>query len=102
MHTTVGVCPFPAGVTAYSASMNSYMSLTDAPSRSTRLLFSGKYSPFRVRGYAARVPGDGPARIAAVAALRRRAFLCRLLATSRANARVFQDHGQHPRSAVMA
>src|SRR5258708_1867589 len=87
MHTIVGVCPFPAGVTAYSASMNSYMSLTDAPSRSTRLLFSGKYSPFRVRGYAARVPGDGPARIAAVAALSRRAFLGTLLPSSRETSR---------------
>src|SRR5699024_3574099 len=36
--------------TAYSASMNSYFSLTVAPSRSTLPLFLGRHSPFPVHG----------------------------------------------------
>src|SRR6266581_3897955 len=74
MHVIVGAAPFPAGVAAYSASMNSYWSLTDAPLRSTLLLFSGRYFPSRARGCAAPARGGGRARIAAVAALPRRAF----------------------------
>src|SRR5579859_4483267 len=53
---TTGASP-SAGIVAYSASMNSYFSLTDAPSRSTLLLFSGTRSPSRARGHGVPVPG---------------------------------------------
>src|SRR5215204_2909334 len=58
---------------SYSASMNSYRSLTAAPGRSTPPLFSGTRFPFPTRGFGARVPSTGPARRAPTPARRRRA-----------------------------
>src|SRR6266571_1073549 len=69
------------------AQVNSYWSLTDAPLRSTLLLFSGRYFPSRARGCAAPARGGGRARIAAVAALPRRAFPCMLSPSSRETSR---------------
>ena len=46
MHVIAGAAPPSAAVPSYSASMNSYLSLTDAPSRSTWLVgWPGGISP---------------------------------------------------------
>src|SRR5579859_1827272 len=51
-----------AAAAAYSASINSYLSLTDAPLQSTPLLLSGKRTSSQARGSSARVRGAGRAR----------------------------------------
>src|SRR5436190_15629956 len=51
-----------AGLVAYSASMNSYTSLTGAPPRSTPRLLKGTRSLPGARGSPAQVPVAAPAR----------------------------------------
>jgi hypothetical protein len=64
---------FSPGASSYSASMNEYFPVTDAPSRSTTRLFSKTPAPFRARGYDAPVPGSAPALACPSAAAARRA-----------------------------
>src|SRR5947207_2170909 len=49
-----------AGQVAYSASMNSYTSLTDAPPRSTPRLLKGNQPSSAARGSPVRVPAPAP------------------------------------------
>src|SRR5258707_6277508 len=64
---------------AYSASMNSYLSLTGAPLRSTPPLLRGTRFSSAARGSPARAHAAGPARIYAAAARPPRAPCGRLL-----------------------
>src|SRR5450755_269600 len=59
---------------AYSASMNSYISLTDAPPRSTPRLLTETRSSFSARGPRARAPGVAPAPTPAMPAHPPRAY----------------------------
>src|SRR6266480_3726086 len=83
---------------AYSASMNSYFWLTDAPSRSTRLLFSGTRVPFPFHGSAARVHANGPALTAPAAARLLRASSGNPGPSSPATSRLSRVPVLHPRS----
>src|ERR1700691_4185049 len=60
---TVGaVVALSAAAAAYSASINSYLSLTDAPLQSTPLLLSGRRTSSQARGSSAQAREAGRAR----------------------------------------
>jgi hypothetical protein len=75
MHVIVGATPRVAGASAYSASMNSYLPLTDAPSRSTLLLFRKAFSISSSRLTLSTATVRGGKRILAAYVLRRSAVV---------------------------
>src|SRR5215831_101090 len=78
--------------------MNSYFWLTDAPSRSTLLLFSGTRVPFPFHGSAAPAHAAGPALTAPAAARLLRASSGNPGPSSPATSRLSQVPVPHPRS----
>jgi hypothetical protein len=101
MHVIVGAVP-PGGreLSAYSASMNSNFSLTDAPLQSTRRLFSGRYFPFPARGSYVPAHGAVPVPTSAVAAHPPHAYHVTPGPSSRAKSRLYRVRVPHRRLPV--
>src|SRR5580700_7174486 len=89
-----------AALVAYSASMNSYLSLTDAPLRSTPLLLTGIRFSSGAHGFPAPARGASPFRKPAAAARCPRAFPGKPAPSSRAMSPPHRAPGQRPRQNV--
>src|SRR6266480_2171718 len=100
MHVIVGAFPPAAGGPAYCAPMNSYFSLTEAPVRSTRLLFSGRRSPSPAHGYGVPAHAAAPAPKAAAAAHHRHASGGTPAPNCQGWSHLFPVPAPHPRSAA--